>query len=160
MGFIRAAVGIKGWVKVSAHTEYADSLLDFPLWRLQKNTHHRNLSLETGKLTPSGLQVKFAEINDRTAAEALQGYTIFIERTAFAEPEADEYYWIDLIGLRVVNGAGIELGTVSDLMQTGAHDVLVVDGAFGQKLIPFVSQFVLEVSLPERSIAMDWEPDY
>ena len=58
------------------------------------------------------------------------------------------------------NRAGAELGKVQNLMQTGAHDVLVVQGAYGQKLIPFVAHYIDDVSLAEQRITADWGTDY
>ncbi len=160
MGFIKTAFGIKGWVKVSAQTEYEDSLFAFDLWHLGKNGQWQTFEVEEGKVVPDGLIVKFVGINDRNQAEALRGLTIAVPRTEFAETEEDEYYWTDLVGMQVVNLEKIILGEVIDLMQTGAHDLLVLKGEHGQKLIPFVGQFVHEVDKAQRLITVDWGLDY
>ena len=160
MGFIKTAFGIKGWVKVSAQTEYEDSLLEFDLWHLGKNGQWQTFEVEEGKVVPDGLIVKFVGMNDRNAAEALRGFTVAVPRAQFAETEDDEYYWTDLVGMQVVNLEKIVLGEVIDLMQTGAHDLLVVKGEHGQKLIPFVGQFVHDVDKEQRLITVDWGLDY
>lgn len=160
MGYIKGVFGIKGWVKVHASTEYTDSLLDYPQWRLSKNDHHLVLTVTEGKVSGNELQVKFEGIDDRDAAALLRGYTIEVDRAQFAAPEHDEYYWADLIGLTVFNRDHLNLGTVTTLMETGAHDILVVDGVYGQKLIPFVARFIDEVKLPEQQILVDWGSDY
>lgn len=160
MGYIKGAFGVKGWVKISANTEYTDSLLDYPQWRLTRNGKSIMLAIENGKLNGDELQVKFEQINDRDAAHELRGYTIEINRADFAPAEEDEYYWADLVGMNVVNLQGESLGSVMNLMETGAHDILVIDGEHGQKLIPFVEQFINEVDNEKRIITADWGLDY
>lgn len=160
MGYIKGVFGIKGWVKIAANTEYSDSLLDYPEWLLSKDGKTLTVIPEAGKVTGDELQVKFEGIEDRNQAFALRGHTIEIPREAFAPTEEGEYYWADLVGMSVVNQDGIILGQVKNLLETGANDVLVIEGEFGQKLIPFVSQYVGEVDNQARSITVDWGLDY
>ena len=160
MGYIKGAFGIKGWVKVAASTEYADSLLDYADWRLVKDNKTLIVSPSEGQLHNGELQVKFTGIDDRDEAHALRGYTIEVSRDQFADTEEDEYYWADLIDMSVINRQEEILGKVSKLMETGAHDVLVVDGQYGQKLIPFVAQFIDRVDVENRTITVDWGSDY
>lgn len=160
MGYIKGVFGIKGWLKIAADTEYADSLLDYPEWQLSKNGHRLNATLEAGKVVNGELQVKFAGIDDRDHASTLRGYTIEIPRENFAPAEEGEYYWADLVGMTVTNTEGITLGKVKTLMETGAHDVLVVEGSYGRKLIPFVSQYITDVNTAEKTITADWGLDY
>jgi len=109
------------------------------------------------------------ELPDRNAAEAMKGARIFIARSSFPTAGDGEFYWIDLIGLSVVNREGALLGTVTDLLDTGAHSVLRVrkpDAVEGgsldetERLIPFVAAFIDDVSLAERRITVDWGLDY
>ena len=160
MGYIKGAFGIKGWLKVKADTEFADSLLDYPEWQLRRDGSVRMVEVAEGKAVGDELQVKFVGIDDRDAAALLRGYTIEIAREAFAPAEEDEYYWADLVGMKVLNRDGVELGAVANLMDTGAHDILVVNGAFGQKLIPFVSHYIDDVNAETRVITADWGTDY
>ena len=160
MGYIKGVFGVKGWVKVAVSTEYTDSLLDYPQWRLSKDGHSRMFSVAESKVAGDELQVLFSGIDNRDAAFALRGHTVEIDRADFGDTEDGEYYWADLIGLNVVNRQQQCLGTVSKLLETGAHDVLVVDGEFGQKLIPFVAQYIDEVMLAEQTIHVDWGTDY
>ena len=160
MGYIKGVFGVKGWVKVAVSTEYTDSLLDYPQWRLSKDGHSRMFSVAESKVAGDELQVLFSGIDNRDAAFALRGHTVEIDRADFGDTEDGEYYWADLIGLNVVNRQQQCLGTVSKLLETGAHDVLVVDGEFGQKLIPFVAQYIDEVLLAEQTIHVDWGTDY
>lgn len=160
MGYVKGAFGIKGWLKVKADTEYTDSLLDYPEWRLRRDRDVRTLALESGKVAGDELQVKFVGIDDRDAAALLRGYTVEIARADFAPAAEDEYYWADLVGMTVQNREGADLGKVVNLMDTGAHDVLVIEGNFGQKLIPFVSHYIDGVDGANRVITADWGVDY
>ncbi|QMT31374.1 ribosome maturation factor RimM [Alysiella filiformis] len=160
MGYIKGAFGVKGWLKVQPSTEYTDSLLDYPQWRLSKGKDVQMVEIEAGKAAGDELQVKFSHVNDRDVAALLRGYTIEIPRESFAETEEDEYYWADLVGMNVINREQIALGEVVKLMETGAHDVLVVRGEHGEKLIPFVSQYIDEVQKAQKIIIADWGLDY
>ena len=160
MGYVRQATGIKGWIKIKADTEFPDGLMDYPRWFLGKGANWQEYSPEDGKIAPDGFQAKLAGIDDRTAAETLKGLTIAVLREDFAEPDDNEYYWTDLVGLTVENTNGEVLGTVSGLQDSGAHDILLVQGVAGQILIPFVDKFIIEVRLPEKRLIADWQADY
>lgn len=160
MGYIKGVFGIKGWLKIAANTEYSDSLLDYPEWQLVKDGKTVSVTLEAGKVVNGELQVKFEGIDDRDLAFSLRGYTIEIPREAFAPTEEGEYYWADLVGMTVTNKDNAILGKVSNLMETGANDVLVVNGKYGQILIPFVSQYVETVDTGSKTIIADWGLDY
>jgi 16S rRNA processing protein RimM len=109
------------------------------------------------------------EIADRTAAEAMRGARVFIARASFPSAGPDEFYWVDLIGMSVVNRQAERLGTVSGLIDTGPHSVLRVTPELiaagvseqdAERLIPFVGAYVDDVSLERRSITVDWGLDY
>ncbi len=101
---------------------------------------------------------------DRNAAEALRGARVFVPRSSFPSTADDEYYWVDLIGLEVVNREGIVLGAVRELLATGPQTTLVIaaeqDGKAIERMVPFVSAFVDGVDLAGRRITVDWQPDY
>lgn len=158
MGYIKGPVGVQGRVKAAVGTEFADSLLDYPSWRLTKDGRERMVEVAGGSVRGSELQVQLSGVNSRDEAALLQGWTIEVLRSDFAEPGDNEFYWVDLIGAEVVNQNGECLGKVTSLMETGAHDVLVVDGSFGQKLIPFVDRYVGTVA--GGTITVDWGTDY
>ena len=168
---IADAWGIKGWFKVIALSSDPQALLRAKHWFLQPPEKGARNFQGTVQLdirqarVHSDVIVGWAEgIDDRTMAEKLRGARVFISRAAFPKTDDGEYYWVDLLGLSVVNREGVALGVVSDLMATGPQTVLVLayeeDGKPQERLIPFVDAFVDEVSLPEKSITVDWQPDY
>lgn len=159
MGRISAPYAVRGWVKIQPHTEYIDSLLDYPVWHVGRNGQWRRFRLVEGKVHTQYLLAHLEGVDDRDAAEGLMGMDIAVLREEMPEAEDGEYYWDDLIGLEVVNSEGVALGRVTGLLETGAHDVLQVKGE-RERLIPFVDAYVREVDLEGGRIVVDWGLDY
>lgn len=171
VGRIADAWGVKGWFKVIAHSASPEALFSSRRWFIQPS--------ERGAKTFSGtviLRIKEAkehsdvvvasahDVDDRGAAELLRGARIFVPRSSFPTAADDEYYWVDLIGLDVVNREGVAMGKVKDLMSTGPQTVLVLefeeDGKPAERMIPFVAAFVDKVDLAGKKVTVDWQPDY
>ena len=159
MGRVAAPFGIKGWVKVQSFSEDPGTLMDFESWRIGRGTEHTHYTVETVQDHSNTLVAKLAGIDDRDKAYALRGQEISVERSALPPAAENEYFWSDLIGLTAVNREGIELGRVDSLMETGAHDLLVIKGN-REHLIPFVEQFVGKVDVASGQIEVDWGEDY
>ncbi len=101
------------------------------------------------------------DVQDRNGAESLKGARVFVSRSAFPTPDNDEFYWVDLIGLTVVNREDQVLGEVVDLLDTGPTSVLRLKAADDtERLIPFVSAYIDSVSLADKRIVADWGLDY
>jgi 16S rRNA processing protein RimM len=109
-----------------------------------------------------GIVAQADELSDRTSAEALKGVRIFVSRGSFPSAADGEYYWVDLIGLTVVNRQDELLGSVADLLDTGPHCVLRITPPEGgdERLVPFVAAYVDQVDLAARRIVVDWGLDY
>lgn len=167
MGRVAAPYAVKGWIKIQPFTEYLDSLLDYQTWWLGHTEGRGNLKAAgwreyrvlEGKVHGQTLLAQLEGVDDRTASEALKGLEVAVDRSKFPEAEEDEYYWDDLIGAEVVNTAGVLLGRVEGLMETGAHDVLRVMGE-RERLIPFVDAYVREVDLEGKRILVEWGADW
>ena len=172
VGRIHDAWGIKGWFKVQPHSASPEALFSSRRWYLQPSERAVKpafagtllLRVREAKEHSDSVVASAHEVDDREAAEALKGARIFVPRSSFPTPAEDEYYWVDLIGLAVVNREGVALGTVRDLLSTGPQTVLVVgyeaEGKPAERMIPFVSAFVDQVDIAGRRIAVDWQPDY
>ena len=171
VGRIAEAWGVKGWFKVQAFSATPEALLTSKQWFLQPS--ERGARTFTGTVLleikqsreHSGSLVAMADgVNDRDAAQSLKGSRIFVSRSAFPQAAEDEYYWVDLLGLDVVNREGVALGQVKDLMSTGPQTVLVIayeeEGKTLERMIPFVSAYIDKVELSERRITVDWQTDY
>jgi 16S rRNA processing protein RimM len=180
VGRILDAWGVKGWVKILPHSTDPEALFSAKIWYLQApDAKFRpgfslfsgtvSLNVDESKNHSGSVVAKFAGLDERNAAEALRGARIFLARSSFPAASSDEYYWVDLIGLNVVNREGIALGCVRDLMATGPHSVLCVeytstqeDGSSitAERMIPFVSVYVDAVDIAGKCITVDWQPDY
>ncbi len=161
MGRIAAAHGIRGWIKVQPFTEYVDSLLDYRTWWIGKEQGPwQKTEVEHCEVHGKTLVAQLPACPDRTAAEKLKGLLIAVPRTSLPKEAEGEYYWSDLIGLTVVNEAGVTLGTVANLLETGANEVLSVRGESGEILIPFVASAIKQVDLKNGRVLVDWSADY
>lgn len=161
MGKVVGAQGIQGWVKVQTFTEYLDGLLDYDTWYVGNGQDWRPLEvLEANVHGGKVLIAKLQGIADRTAAEKYKGQLIAVTRDSLPEQPEGEYYWSDLIGLAVENLQGEAFGVVDSLLETGANDVLVVKGAAGETLMPFIASVIQKVDLKGRKILVDWQADY
>ena len=171
VGRIADAWGIKGWFKVLSHSADPQALFSSKRWFILPSEKGAKtfsgvlkLSIREAKTHSDTVVATAQDVDDRTAAEALKGARIFVSRASFPTAEKDEYYWVDLIGLAVVNREGVALGDVRELLSTGAQTVLVMDflqdGKPQERLIPFVAAYVDDVDLVKRVITVDWQADY
>ena len=171
VGRILDAWGIKGWFKVLPHSANPEALFSSKCWFLLPSEKGAKTFEGIGRLkikeakTHSGSVVACAQdVDDRSAADALRGARIFVSKSSFPTTQKDEYYWVDLIGLEVVNREGERLGLVRDLLSTGPQTVLVIDDVQDaqtvERMIPFVAAYIDDVSLTERRILVDWQLDY
>ena len=167
LGKVGAVYGIKGWLKIHSFTDDQEAILDYFPWSLKLGNKVQSVEITDWRKHNNGLVVKVAGIDDRDVAQKLVGSEIFVSEDALSDLPEGEFYWRDLIGMSVVTDKGYDLGQVSDIMETGANDVLVVkanlkDG-FGKKerLIPYlIDQVILSVSTENKQICVDWDPGF
>ena len=171
VGRIADAWGIKGWFKVHAFSSNPEALFAAKDWFLQpaeKGAKHFTgtvvLPVKQARFHADTVVATSPEELDLNAAEALRGARIFVAREHFPKTDDGEFYWVDLMGLNVINREGVALGVVKDLMATGPQTVLVLgyeeEGKEQERLIPFVDAYVDSVDLAARQIVADWQTDY
>jgi 16S rRNA processing protein RimM len=175
VGRIIGAWGVQGGIKVKPHASDPQALFSSKRWHLQPPEVPRPPGVKPLAPWPLLLRVVSAreqgecvvatvqDVADRDAAEALKGGRIFVPRTSFPTPDADEFYWVDLIGLAVRNREQVALGNVVGLIETGPHCVIRVQGSeegAEERLIPFVDAYVDGVDLAGRLITVDWDPAF
>ncbi|MEO6117906.1 MAG: ribosome maturation factor RimM [Methylotenera sp.] len=186
MGRIVAPYGVFGWLKVVPDTEAFDGLFDYDSWWLGKGDDWREMVVETAKVHNDVIVVKLKGIDDRDAALACKGKQIAVPRAQLPEADDNEYYWSDLIGVRVKNLQDIDFGLIVDVFETGANDVIVVKPDIAQaippkniepsksaeadkkavkellqeRLLPFIDAVVLEVDLKAKTMLVDWDADF
>ena len=160
LGKISGVFGVKGWVKVHSFTDPRDRIVEYGSWQIKQKGEWREIQLEAGKSQGKTVIAKLDGIDDRDEAMLLMGAKIAIHQGQLEKLEADEYYWRDLEGLRVINTEGVDLGSVSYMMETGANDVMVVKGD-QERLIPFTQgHAVQKVDLSAGVITVEWDADF
>ncbi|HTH94821.1 MAG TPA: ribosome maturation factor RimM [Rhodocyclaceae bacterium] len=169
LGRLVAPYGVRGWFKLHAFADDPAAWCALPQWWLAADAETaeagwRMLKLETVREHGKGLIVKLEGVDDRTGAEALQGFYVGVPREVMPATDDDEFYWDDLIGLEVKNERGESLGRVDRMISAAASDVLVVTEGEGERanerLLPFVASVVLEVNVAAGEIRVAWERDW
>lgn len=186
MGRVVAPYGVFGWLKVVPDTEVFDGLFDYETWWLGRDGHWQAYEVETAKVHNDVLLVKLNGINDRDLAFACKSMQIAVPRSLLPEPDENEYYWSDLIGVQVKNQQGIDFGVIVEVFETGANDVIVthvplsdagksaVEGSaklvqqakkspkapVHERLIPFIDDVVIEVDTVAKTMLVDWDQDF
>ena len=167
LGKFGAVYGINGWLKVVAYTDIPEGIFDYTPWQIKLQGNWQPVQVSSWKRHSNGLIAKLDGINDRDIAQRYVNVEIAVTAQTLPSLEDGDYYWKDLMGLAVVNEAGYRLGEVSDMMETGSNDVIVVKAnrtdAFGKKerLLPFLTDTVVKsVNLAEKRIIVDWDPAF
>ena len=171
VGRISDAWGIKGWFRVLPYSADPEALFSSKRWFLMPPEKGAKtfsgvtkVAIVQAKMHSGMVVASSREVDDRDTAELLRGVRVFISRSSFPTAREGEYYWVDLIGLNVVNREGVALGAVTELISTGAQTVLVMESDLAgkriERMIPFVSVYVDDVDLTSRRIVVDWQADY
>lgn len=168
LGRITAPYGVKGWLRLHPFGD------DPASWRLMKRwwvgqdeqdfSAWQAFPLRGMRAQGKGWVVKLTGVDSRDAAEALVGQFVGAPRAELPATGDGEYYWADLTGLQVVNEQQEVLGRVAELVESGAHAVMVVQAGEGRqatsRLLPFVSQVVKDVDVAAGRIVVDWGSDW
>lgn len=164
LGRIVGAYGIKGWISVHSFTEIPSTIGKHNCWLVGEKDHWQRYTLLSFKEHGRSIVVQLKGCVDRDSAEALKGLEIAVNYNDLPALSSGEYYWSDLQGKTVVNTQGVEYGRVSQLMATGANDVLVVTPQSGltkeEILIPYIDEVIVDVDLQNNLIRVDWELNY
>ena len=167
VGKLGSTYGIRGWLRIYSSTEYAESIFDYQPWVLKITGEWQPTELENWRHHNHELIVKLKGVDNREDAQVLANVEIGVDLSVFPKLEEGDYYWHDLIGCSVVNLQGYTMGTVTEMMETGSNDVLVVKAnakdAFGkqERLIPFLyEQVVKRVDLTTKMIEVDWDAGF
>ena len=157
VGRIVGLYGLQGWVKVYSYTQPVDNIVGYSPWYLRFTDAWRLVKLGNGKRHGNTVIAKLHGIDDRNQASVLIGADIAISPGQLRTLPDGDFYWAQLIGLKVINLKGELLGVVDHVLETGANDVLVLAGET-EMLIPFVQDDIIKaVQLDEGRIVADWE---
>lgn len=161
LGLINGLFGVKGWVKVYSYTRPRIKIIDYQHWYLGDD-FNQPIRVEDGRPLKGGVVVKLEGINDRDAAVALLDREIWIAGDQLTSLPNDEYYWYQLIGLNVLDTEKKPLGSIKDLIETGANDVMIVRGKDKtEHLIPYIQgQVIKSIDLEQKCMVVDWDTDF
>lgn len=167
IGKITSVYGIKGWVKIHSFTEPFDNIFEYLPWDVTLGDKVETVKIDKFKLSGDTLVGHIVGCDDRELARRYCGGMIQVKRDQLPELDDGEFYWNDLLGLAVVSIDGDEFGVVSEFLETGSNDVLVVkrnsEDKYGikERLIPYLPEQVIKnVDLDSGKILVDWEPDF
>lgn len=180
VGRIVDAWGVKGWFKVQPYSSDPQALFSTKRWYVRIPSNDRGpphgganagstnalLKITHAKEHGDVIVASAQALTDRAASERLKGAAVFVSRASFPSSASDEFYWVDLIGLMVINRQSQVLGNVVGLLETGPHCVLRISVASGEGaspvecLVPFVSAYIDSVDIHNKVIHVDWGLDY
>ena len=184
VGKVSGVHGVSGWVKIYSDTQPRENIFRYQPWFLRVGASARRsvdavfstdasdsdaFDVVSWRKQGKTLVAKLKGIEDRDAATALIGTPILIAQEQLPGLNKGEFYWSQLIGLRVetsVDSQILDLGVVDSFIETGANDVLVVKGDAGsidltERLIPWVpDQYILNVDLSLGKLTVDWDPEF
>lgn len=182
LGRVTGAYGVKGWIKIEPYAAQSQVLSQVRQWWLRRGDDSASgatpVTVVSARIHGATIVAQLAEIADREHAMTLRGNRVWVARSMFPAAQADEYYWVDLIGCLLYGRADDEtvlLGRVDNVADNGAHAVLHVTrladeaglpvlldakGREQEILVPFVSAHVKAVDLTARRIDTDWPADF
>ena len=165
VGKIGAPYGVKGWVKITSYTDELAGIFEYSPWLL--GSDETEYQIDQWRTHNKGVVAKLVGVETRDDAEAIKNLEISIKAEQLPQLADDDFYWRDLVGMQVVTVEGYDLGTVKELFETGANDVMLVkanpNDAFGQKerMLPYLyDQVIKEVDKQAKTIKVDWDPGF
>ena len=151
VGIITSTHGVKGEVKVYPTTDDVNRFKKLKDIILDNGKEYVALELESVKFFKQMVILKFKGIDTLNDVEKFRQKSLYVTRANAVRLRKDEYFIADLIGLKVVDEENKELGTLEDVMLTGANDVYVIKLLNGKELLlPAIKQCVLNVDMENR----------
>lgn len=167
LGAVRGAYGVQGWVRVSLRGSDGAVLEKAPTWWLLTGRGTWPVMVQETRRHGQALLARWEQCESKEAADALKGASVAVPRSQFPPLPDGEYYWSDLLGCRVVNRGGAELGRVSGLRENRGGQWLEVAqpgrrqlGQLEVRLVPLNDRYVDGVDLAARCVQVDWEADW
>ena len=147
IGRVAGGFGVRGEVRISAYTEDPLALLRYR--DLKREDGSPALTLAAARVAKDGVVCRAEEVSTKEEADALRGLRLYVPRDALPEPEEDEFYLTDLIGLRAETPEGEALGRIKAVHDFGAGDILEIDPGEGRPtfFLPFTRDNVPAVEV-------------
>ncbi|HJN53103.1 MAG: ribosome maturation factor RimM [Pseudomonadales bacterium] len=166
LGRVLSVYGVKGWLRIYSYTDPIETILSYRPWLLRMQNSWQEMPVAQGRKLTKAIIARLDGCESRDQATNYCGAEIAISSSQLTELKQGEYYWRQLEGLVVVDTQGNRLGKVDHLIETGANDVLVVQGDScsidnRERLIPFTKgRAIRDVDLAEAVIRVDWDSDF
>jgi 16S rRNA processing protein RimM len=152
--------GIKGFVTVHSFTEPRDNILRYTNWHISVNNQWQPIKLLCAEVQNKSIIAQIEGYPERETVARLTNIEIAVQKEQLEELQPGEYYWHQLIGMKVITTQGDVLGKVAELLPTGSNDVLVVEGE-KRHLIPYLpGKFILDINDNQQLITVDWDVDF
>lgn len=159
LGRIGKTYGIKGWFHVIAFPEAQRHIFEHATWYLKDRDLWQPLKLEAHRAHGAGFIAKLEGYDTPEATRLLTNREIGVPEAELPPLNEDEYYWSDLINLEVYTQENVYLGLVTQLLETGANDVLCVKGE-RERALPYIESVIKKVDLKQKRITVDWDPEF
>lgn len=160
LGRITGISGLQGGVKIHSYTRPREQIFSYDPWYLWQDSRWSACQARRAGAGGTALVAIISGCADRDAAAALLGADIAVQRAQLPELSQGEYYQADLIGLELLDMSGVHLGSLLEIRETGANDVMVVTGV-QTILIPLVmGKVVKHIDLENGVMQVDWNPEY
>lgn len=159
VGHIIGAHGVAGQVKVFSHTSPRENIVTYSPWVVEQAGVQKSIQVK-GSRQGKHVIAKLEGITSRDLAAELTAAKILINSQQLPQLKDDDFYWAELIGLEVISAKGHSFGAIDHMLETGANDVMVVQGD-RERLIPFVmNEIVKTVDLENQRVTVDWDEDF
>ena len=155
IGQVLRPQGIKGLVKVRPDTDDPERFLDLESVFVKQGEAYAEMPVDEVSVREDGVYLRLNGVQDRDAAEKQRGLMLYVDRAHAVELGEDETFICDLIGCKVVDLQGNEIGTVKDVLQPGGNDVYVFKGPLGEVLVPALKSVVQAVDLQRGEMRLD-----
>lgn len=156
LGVVTGTHGLRGDLKVHPFADQSDSLLDArEVFLRPPGGEAKGYSPARVTAHKGGYLLRLQGLGGIEAVQPFIGCEVLMRYGDLAPLAEDEFYWFELEGMEVVDRTRGELGVLTGMFSTAAHDVWVVRGRFGEVLIPAVEEFVVEIERESRRLQVD-----
>lgn len=152
--------GVKGFITLYSFTEPYENILSYNDWHACINHSWQPIKVLSVQTNNKSIIAQIDGYPERELVARLTNVEIAIQKKQLAPLNPGEYYWHQLTGMKVINQQGQCFGYVTEIMPTGANDVLVVQGE-KKYLIPYLpGLFVIDINDVDKVITVDWDMDF
>ena len=160
VGRFGSPFGVKGWIKLQSFTDPEDNLLDYKCWYWSNQDNWISIEHDDHVRHGKGWIVHLVGYDSPEAVRFLAGNDVAVARSEFPPLAEGEFYLNDLLGFSAVNLQGIELGTITGFIDSGAHELLVITGT-KEHLVPLIKGvFFKSIDKPKQQVIIDWDPEF